>query len=86
VAGQRCLSARHTSAGIADFRNDPAKGILHTLHVDSKVIHETDSEEAKSDESRWLRYTLDMVGKTSWPRDSQGNQIYPEEFKRLAEN
>lgn len=73
------------SAGIADFRNYPEKGILHTLRVDSKVIHETDSEEAKSDEARWLRYTLDMVGKREWPRDSQGNQIYPEEFKRLAE-
>ena len=72
-------------AGIADFRNDPSRGIVHTLRVDSKVIHETDSEESKSDESRWLRYTLDMVGKTTWPRDSQGNQIYPEGFKLLAD-
>jgi type III restriction enzyme len=73
------------SAGIADFRNYPEKGVLHTLRVDSKVIHETDSEESKSDEARWLRYTLDMVGKTDWPRDLQGHQMYPEEFKQLAE-
>ena len=73
------------SAGIAEFRDDPEKGILHTLRVDSKVVHETDSEEAKSDEALWLRYTLDMVGKTEWPRDSQGNQIYPDDFKRVAE-
>jgi type III restriction enzyme len=73
------------SAGIADFRNNPERGIFHTRRFDSKVSRETDSGEAKSDEDRWQRYTLDMVGKTSWPRDLQGNQIYPEEFKRLAE-
>ncbi len=47
-------------------------------------MHETDTGEAKSDESRWMRLTLDTVGKTDWPRDSQGRTIYPEEFEDLA--
>ncbi len=64
---------------IEGFRN--RDGQVRTIRVDSKVVHETDSEESKSDEARWMRYTLDMVGKLSWPRDSQGNPIYPEDFK-----
>jgi hypothetical protein len=52
--------------------------------VDSKVVHETDTGEAKGDESRWMRLTLDTVGKTSWPADTQGRPIYPEGFEELA--
>jgi type III restriction enzyme len=70
-------------ANIEGFRN--RDGEIRTIRVDSKVVHETDSGESKSDEARWMRFTLDMVGKQSWPRDSQGNPIYPEEFKQLAE-
>jgi type III restriction enzyme len=70
-------------ANIEGFRN--REGEIRTIRVDSKVVHETDSGEAKSDEARWMRFTLDMVGKLSWPRDSQRNPIYPEEFKQLAE-
>ncbi len=55
-----------------------------TIRVDSKVVHETDSDEAKSDESRWMRFTLDTVGKTSWPLNRQGSPIYPEGFEELA--
>jgi type III restriction enzyme len=40
--------------------------------VDSKVVHETDTGEAKSDKSRWMRFVLDTVGKTDWTRDGQG--------------
>ena len=71
------------SAHIEGFRN--RNGKIHTIRVDSKVVHETDSGESKSDESRWMRFTLDMVGKLSWPRDPQGNPIYPDEFRTLAE-
>jgi type III restriction enzyme len=48
------------------------------------VVSETDTGHAKSDETQWLRFTLDTVGKTSWPLHSQGRPIYPEEFEELA--
>jgi type III restriction enzyme len=57
---------------------------MRTLRVDSKVVHETDSGEAKSDEMRWMRQSLDTVGKTDWPHDRQGRPIYPEGFADLA--
>src|SRR5207245_635014 len=47
-------------------------------------VHETDTGEAKSDEARWLRFTLDTVGKTSWPTDLVGRQLYPAGFEDLA--
>ena len=68
-------------ANIDGFRND---GRINTIRVDSKVVQETDSDHAKSDESTWMRRTLDTVGKTDWPRDRQGRPIYPEGFQELA--
>ena len=65
------------------FRN--TNGTVNTIRVDSKVVAETDTGEAKSDESRWMRFTLDTVGKTTWPLDSQGRAIFPEGFSELAE-
>jgi type III restriction enzyme len=70
------------SSKIEGFRN--RNGQINTIRVDSKVIHETDTGEAKSDEVRWMRLTLDMVGKTDWPRDRQGRPIYPQDFEELA--
>ncbi|MGB9920953.1 MAG: BPTD_3080 family restriction endonuclease [Moorellales bacterium] len=70
-------------ANIEGFRNRPDR--INTIRVDSKVVYETDSEEAKSDEARWMRFTLDTVGKTDWPRDPQGRPIYPEGFEELAQ-
>lgn len=70
------------SSGIYGFLN--RNGNILTIRVDSKVVHETDTEGAKSDESRWMRFTLDTVGKTDWPRDSQGRAIYPEGFEELT--
>ena len=55
-------------ANIEGFRN--RNGVASTIRVDSKVVHETDTGEAKSDESRWMRLTLDTVGKLSWPTDT----------------
>jgi len=31
-----------------------------------------------------MRFTLDTVGKTEWPKDLQGRPIYPEGFEELA--
>ena len=69
-------------AKIAGFRN--TEGRVNTIRVDSKVVSETDTGRAKSDEVQWMRFTLDTVGRTDWPRDQQGRPIYPEGFEELA--
>jgi type III restriction enzyme len=69
-------------AGIAGFLN--AGGCLNTIRVDSKVVQETDSGRAKTDDAQWMRFTLDTVGKTEWPKDRQGRPVYPEGFEELA--
>ncbi len=66
---------------IDGFRNN---GGINTIRVDSKVVHETDTGQARSDESRWMRFTLDTVGKNAWPADRQGRPIYPRDFEDLA--
>lgn len=55
-----------------------------TIRVDTGVVAETDSGNAKSDDNRWMRLTLDTVGRTAWPADRQGRPIYPEGFEDLA--
>ncbi len=69
-------------AQIRGFRN--TGGGIYTIRVDFKVVHETDTGESKSDESAWMRFTLDTVGKLYWPNDRQGRPIYPEGFEQLA--
>jgi len=64
------------------FRN--RDGQANTIRVDTKVVHETDVEGAKSDEFCWMRFTLDTVGKTAWPCDTFGRPVYPERFEELA--
>jgi type III restriction enzyme len=70
------------SAKVAAFRNTGAE--TNTIIVHSKVVHETDTGEAKGDEARWMRFTLDTVGKSQWPADSQGRAILPDGFAELA--
>lgn len=67
---------------ISGFLN--ADGRTNTIRVDSKVVAETDTGHAKSDEALWMRFTLDTVGKTAWPKDTLGRPIYPEGFEELA--
>ena len=67
---------------IAAFLNTPDR--INTIRVDSKVVHETDTGHAKSDEAAWLRHTLDTVGRAAWPRNRQGQPVYPEGFEALA--
>ncbi len=69
-------------ARIEGFRN--TGGQLNTIRVDSKVVNETDTGEAKSDESAWMRATLDTVGRRDWPQDRQGRPLYPQGFGELA--
>jgi type III restriction enzyme len=67
---------------LESFRN--RDGETYTIRVDSKVVHETDTDGAKSDEALWMRLTLDTVGKREWPIDRQGRPIYPEGFEELV--
>jgi type III restriction enzyme len=67
---------------IPGFRN--SDGQINTIRVDSKVVSETDTGRAKSDDSQWMRFTLDTVGRTAWPRDPQERPLYPEGFEELA--
>jgi type III restriction enzyme len=71
------------SSKIDAFRNRGDE--INTIRVDSKVVAETDTGEAKSDEARWMRYTLDTVGKVAWPADGLGRPVRPEGFADLAE-
>lgn len=70
------------SSKLEAFRN--RNGTINTIRVDSKVVEETDTGEAKSDEARWMRLTLDTVGKIAWPTDRQGRPLYPADFEELA--
>jgi type III restriction enzyme len=69
-------------ANLDGFRN--RDDVAYTIRVDTKVVHETDTGEAKGDELRWMRFTLDTVGKKSWPADRQGRPVYPDGFEDLA--
>ncbi len=72
------------SSNVAGFRNEG--NTINTIRVDSKVVHDTDSDsgQAKNDASRWMRYTLDTIGKVDWSYDSQGRPVYPDGFADLA--
>ncbi|TRT89885.1 MAG: type III restriction endonuclease subunit R [Microcystis aeruginosa Ma_AC_P_19900807_S299] len=71
------------SCTLKSLRNTETE--TNTIRVDSKVVEELESGNSKSDESKWMRLTLDTIGKTQWPKDDQGRNIYPEEFAQLAE-
>ncbi|MBM4118409.1 type III restriction endonuclease subunit R [bacterium] len=64
------------------FRNSDTE--TNTIVVHSKVVEETDTGAARSDETRWMRFTLDTVGKLSWPRSPLGQELYPDGFVDLA--
>ena len=84
----RWLAEDETPVGIPPARLDGLRnvnGSINTIRVDSNVVRESDSGQARSDEDRWMRLTLDTVGKTDWPRDSQHRPLYPEGFETLAE-
>lgn len=72
------------SSDLSDFRNRDG-GAINTIRVDSNVVSETDSGDAKSDLTAWMRFTLDTVGRRDWPCDRQGSPIHPEGFAALAE-
>ena len=70
------------SFNIAALKNTPDQ--IVTIRVDTKVVQESDTDQAKSDEVAWMRLILDTVGRLDWPRDRQDRPIYPEGFEDLA--
>ena len=81
------LADDEAPVGIPPARLDGLRnvnGAARTIRVDSKVVRESDSGGARSDADRWMRLTLDTVGKTDWLRDGQGRPVYPEDFEALA--
>ena len=83
----RWIAEDDAPVGIPPARLDELRnlnGDIRTIRVDSKVVRESDSGQSKSDQDRWMRLTLDTVGKTDWPRDTQGRSLYPEGFELLA--
>ncbi len=83
------LTGKGAPTGVAPSKieglKDGKNGEVRTIRVDTKVVHETDSGEAKGDENRWMRFTLDTVGQTDWPKAPQGLPLYPDGFAELAE-
>lgn len=71
------------SCSLRSLRNTETE--TNTIRVDSKVVEELESGNSKSDESKWMRFTLDTIGKTQWTKDDQGRDIYPEGFAQLAQ-
>ena len=74
--------ARRPPSKVDGFRNTGDR--INTIRVDFRVVNETDSGHPKTDEAQWMRFTLDTVGRTGWPRDPQGRPIYPEGFEELV--
>ena len=70
-------------AQLPELRNDLDR--QNTICVYSDVQNEIDSGNARNDENRWMRHTLDTIGKLDWPRDSQNRAQYPDGFEELAE-
>ena len=70
-------------ANLPGFRNQDEE--RRTIRVDTRVVEETDTGEARGDEDRWMRFTLDTVGRLAWPSDRQGRPIFSEGFAGLAE-
>ncbi|TGM36342.1 type III restriction endonuclease subunit R [Leptospira levettii] len=67
--------------GIHSLKNQ--NGEENTIRVYSDVMSDTDSSN-KSNETIWMRLTLQTIGKREWSRDLQGREIYPEGFLEVA--
>ena len=70
-------------ARLPELVNTPDK--KNTICVYSDMQADMDSGNAKNDEARWMRHTLDTIGRQDWPRDRQQRPQYPAGFEELAE-
>ncbi|HEV2644305.1 MAG TPA: hypothetical protein VGT98_16460, partial [Candidatus Elarobacter sp.] len=64
------------------FRNDGEQ--INTIRVDTKAVDDSTADGARGDQVRWMRFTLDTVGRQSWPRDREGRAIHPAGFEDVA--
>lgn len=69
--------------GLPELKN--ALDQKNTICVYSDMQMEIESGVARNDETRWMRHTLDTIGRNDWPRDRQGREQYPEGFLELAD-
>ena len=83
IAEDQPPNATIPSVQLAGLRNDDEH--QNTICVYSDVQDEIESGNAKSDENRWMRHTLDTIGKREWPTDGQRRPQYPDGFEELAE-
>ena len=59
-------------SGLPDFLNSAERE--NTIRVDSTV-----------EDDAWMRFTLDTVGRSDWPRDTMGRPLYPDGFVDAAD-
>ncbi|WP_424946502.1 BPTD_3080 family restriction endonuclease [Candidatus Spongiihabitans sp.] len=83
LADDKPPSATIPRAGLPELRNTEDK--QNTICVYSDVQRDIESGNTKSDETRWMRHTLDTIGKIDWIRDSQQRPQYPDGFEDLSE-
>lgn len=67
---------------IPAFRN--RDGEINTIRVDTRAVDDSDDTGARADQTRWMRFTLDTVGRREWPTDREGRTLYPAGFEELA--
>ena len=83
LAEDKPPSASISPAGLEELRNTATEE--NTICVYSDMEYDTEGSGAKADETRWMRYTLDTIGKLSWPLDEQGGEHPPQAFDDLAD-
>ena len=83
LAEDRPPSAVIPGAQLPELRNHA--GQQNTICVYSDMQNDIESGNTRNDESRWMRHTLDTIGKRDWPRDRQSRAQYPDDFEKLAE-
>lgn len=90
-AVHKWLAKNEKPSGISSSDLDALRnqdGVERTIRVDSEVAEEVDSDQgdsgAKSEKARWMRWTLNTIGKSEWPRDRAGREMHPDGFLESA--
>ena len=82
LADNKPPTAAIPQANLPELRNTEEK--INTIRVYSDMQQEIESGNAKSDVTRWMRHTLDTIGKPTWPKNRQHQAQYPDGFEALA--
>ena len=84
LAREQAAERASRRPNIEGFRN--ADGRINTIRVDSKVVHETDTGAGRrATKSRWMRFTLDTVGKTRLAARPAGAAALPRGLRGAGE-